>query len=405
MYNRRILISEDDRSRILNMHKNHANRHGLNFGTLNEQEAPKKGWKDFQQWVIYRSGKPDAKTILGKGGDSGMGDDGVAGPKTKAAWTAYGEEYKRAQGDVASLPTNKVTGIDNQGKAITQQAGGGGTNNLDPYLAEVIKSYQSPNDPYYDPANWVMSDVPNGTIYLVNEQTLGTLTGQCVKVSKYAVNNVDGDARDRMQAWWCTNGKAYTVSIRSDGNAYGYFLYDLALANGGQPKTPPTEQYVINDNCSPQTVTPKQGQTTAQTATPQQGQTTTQQGGGGTETTAVPTTPQGAMAGQMEACKAKFPNIGNIQDGNVALRVCAWGDTADGQYIINLKPEQREGGMDLLEKRRNKNNPETRALKKEIRTALGMAADTMLGRFGQRVKGAVQGAVQGYQQQPGAPTA
>jgi len=165
MYNRRILISEDDRSLILNMHKNHANRHGLNFGTLNEQEAPKKGWKDFQQWVIYRSGKPDAKTILGKGGDSGMGDDGKKGPLTSAAWQKYGRDYTLAQGDVAALPTNKVTGIDSQGKAITQQAGGGGTNNLDPYLEEIIKSYQQPGDDFYNPANWVMANVPNGKIY------------------------------------------------------------------------------------------------------------------------------------------------------------------------------------------------------------------------------------------------
>jgi len=225
------------------------------------------------------------------------------------------------------------------------------------------------------------------------------LTGQCVEVSRYAKEKSE-DATKSSQAWWCVNGNSYRVSVRSDGNAYGYLLEKLQKADGTAPTTPAPEAVKINDNCSPQ-----QGQTTAQ-----QGQTTTQQGGGGTETTAAPiakalTTVQGAAAGQMEACKAKFPNIGNIQDGNVVLRVCAWGDTADGQYILNLKPEQRETGMDLLEKRRNKNNPETRALKKEIRTALGMAADTMLGRFGQRVKGAVQGAVQGYQQQPGAPTA
>ena len=39
MYNRRILINEDDRGRILNMHENHAKRNNLNFGRLNETEV------------------------------------------------------------------------------------------------------------------------------------------------------------------------------------------------------------------------------------------------------------------------------------------------------------------------------------------------------------------------------
>ena len=39
MNNRRILITEDERERILRMHENHAKRNNLNFGRLNEQAA------------------------------------------------------------------------------------------------------------------------------------------------------------------------------------------------------------------------------------------------------------------------------------------------------------------------------------------------------------------------------
>jgi type II secretory pathway pseudopilin PulG len=48
--------------------------------------------KAFQKWVINTKGD---KTILGKGGDSGFGDDGKWGNKSKAAWAKYGEEYKK----------------------------------------------------------------------------------------------------------------------------------------------------------------------------------------------------------------------------------------------------------------------------------------------------------------------
>jgi type II secretory pathway pseudopilin PulG len=46
----------------------------------------------FQQWVINT--KKD-KTILGSGGASGYGDDGVWGAKALAAWNKYGEEYSK----------------------------------------------------------------------------------------------------------------------------------------------------------------------------------------------------------------------------------------------------------------------------------------------------------------------
>jgi hypothetical protein len=47
--------------------------------------------KTFQQWVINKKGD---KTILGKGGDSGFGDDGQWGARTKVAWDKYKNEYE-----------------------------------------------------------------------------------------------------------------------------------------------------------------------------------------------------------------------------------------------------------------------------------------------------------------------
>ena len=45
----------------------------------------------FQQWVINVKGD---KTILGSGGASGFGDDGLWGRKSAKAWNQYGNEYK-----------------------------------------------------------------------------------------------------------------------------------------------------------------------------------------------------------------------------------------------------------------------------------------------------------------------
>lgn len=47
----------------------------------------------FQQWVINTKGD---KTILGSGGASGFGDDGLWGSKSAKAWNKYGNDYKNA---------------------------------------------------------------------------------------------------------------------------------------------------------------------------------------------------------------------------------------------------------------------------------------------------------------------
>lgn len=69
----------------------------------------------FQRWVINTKGD---KVILGKGGSTGFGDDGVFGTKSKVAWDKYGTEYKSktiAPTSTATAPTTATaSGTDYQ---------------------------------------------------------------------------------------------------------------------------------------------------------------------------------------------------------------------------------------------------------------------------------------------------
>ena len=60
----------------------------------------------FQQYVINVKGD---KTILGKGGSTGFGDDGVWGAKSKLAWDKYGKEYDLSK---VSTPSPTATAND-----------------------------------------------------------------------------------------------------------------------------------------------------------------------------------------------------------------------------------------------------------------------------------------------------
>jgi hypothetical protein len=53
--------------------------------------------------------------------------------------------------------------------------------------------------------------------------------------------------------------------------------------------------------------------------------------------------------------------------------------------------------LDNLDRR--KGDAKTRELKKEIRQALGMSADTLVGKVASSVRGGVQGLKQGFRQQ------
>ena len=69
-----------------------------------------KNIKGFQQWVINTKGD---KSILGKGGDSGYGDDGVWGTKTASAWNKYGGEYQNKDKEKESENDNVYTKLKN----------------------------------------------------------------------------------------------------------------------------------------------------------------------------------------------------------------------------------------------------------------------------------------------------
>ena len=84
-----------------------------------------KNIKGFQQWVINTKGD---KSILGKGGDSGYGDDGKWGKNTANAWNKYGREYKNKEkesdnDDVYTKLKNNST-PENIAKAIKDSYGG-----------------------------------------------------------------------------------------------------------------------------------------------------------------------------------------------------------------------------------------------------------------------------------------
>ena len=86
-----------------------ANKNTSNQTTVIDKPADgPKDVKGFQQWVINT--KKD-KTILGKGGDSGFGDDGRWGKNTNTAWQKYGKEYTLSTATAFQAPTN-VDGTD-----------------------------------------------------------------------------------------------------------------------------------------------------------------------------------------------------------------------------------------------------------------------------------------------------
>ena len=123
-------------------------------------------------------------------------------------------------------------------------------------------------------------------------------------------------------------------------------------------------------------------------------QTTTKTvGGGGSPLTAL----GGALQQGMQQLQKQFPNIASV-DSVTQGKIATWSKSPAGQYILNTPVDQRESAMDNLDKMFG-GDPLTKELKKPIRQALGMKADNIFGRVGSAVKGAVQGAKQGFNQQ------
>lgn len=95
----------------------------------------------------------------------------------------------------------------------------------------------------------------------------------------------------------------------------------------------------------------------------------------------------------MADAKKTLPQIDKV-DPVKAREVIAWSKTPAGQYVLKTPADKRESALDNLDRVRG--DKTTRNLKKEIRMALGMSADSGVARLGQKIQGAVQGAKQGF---------
>ena len=98
-----------------------------------------------------------------------------------------------------------------------------------------------------------------------------------------------------------------------------------------------------------------------------------------------------------QTLKTQFPNIGSLSS-DLQTKIATWSKSPAGQYILNTPADQREKAMDNLD-RLFGGDPLTKELKKPIRQALGMKADTLLGRVGSALKGGVEGVKQGFNKQ------
>lgn len=81
----------------------------------------------------------------------------------------------------------------------------------------------------------------------------------------------------------------------------------------------------------------------------------------------------------IQICKTRFPYIDSITDKEIQNKICSWGQSPAGKYLLSQPEDSREKVLDDLDKRNG--DEETRKIKKEIRQALGMKADTLLGRM------------------------
>lgn len=346
------VISENERERILNMHKDAIKR---NY--LTEEEAPIKPVRpanviQFQEFV--RNEKKDA--TVGKA-------DNKFGTLTAAAYAKYGDEYDKKYGansqragisqtasdETAWLDWGCITSVGTKlrmpsGTVVYELSNGNvvlyGTKTQKPYLFSGV--------------------VPGGTIKLerpinCNDQVLKSVVPERTESDK-----------KNWAKWTCVTsvGKERITNL-------GWVVYDF-----------PNNEYIYYDdwNQTPILANALNREKVRPIACTD------------AVLTAATASASAASAATASAEILKItPGLSKLLP-DMQTRVTAWTKTPSGQYILALSPQQRENGLDQLDRRGG--DPETKAIKKEIRIALGMAADT---RFGQIAQG-VQGAVQGYQQ-------
>jgi len=351
------VISESERERILGMHKTATKRNYLSEATAPAKPADVKG---FQDW-LDRKKVPWTST----GGQLNKGRGyGVFGPQTTKAWAQYGQEYTDAYGGVSPGQVYQNTATDRQGWLDYPCFGEQGTEVVTKSGYVIYK---------LAPGSAVVWDKDNKKPALFSGLPAAAKFERFVDCNDRSLVNVKTDrtASDELNwsAWTCVTSVG-TKRVTADGwivfdlpnNQYAYFddvTKKPALADVA------SKSKLRDLECTDQVLVSAASAATASTSA----------------TTATTTTDLVGLS--------KLP--ADMQD-----RVKKWSETPDGKYILGLPANQREGGLDLLEKKKGV-NPETRALKKEIRTALGMKADTLLGRLGQGVSGAVAGAKAGFQ--------
>lgn len=257
MKNRRILITEDERERILRMHENHAKRNNLNFGRVQLNEGPSTTMPtnilDFQRWV--REKYPERYMGEKDPWGYGPGMDNQWGNNTQTAWDDFGEFYEKE-------------------KQLNVSAGGGGRpgDNTSNYLRNVFTTvFKTNSDMNFDPTTMVIKDVPGGKIFLLEpnshmnlnawnkdqyadetgkfDTSKLKLTGEYVNAKKYAlqkdqVSYDDGAATGASipPEWYTDNGNVYSVVVY-DGIAYGTpnntnFKEDFKLTGNPVDPTP-----------------------------------------------------------------------------------------------------------------------------------------------------------------------
>jgi hypothetical protein len=351
------VISENERERILNMHKDAIKR---NY--LTEQETPPVTAKparpanvqQFQEFV--RNEKGD--TTVGKA-------DNKFGPLTAAAYAKYGDEYDKKYGA-------------NSQRALISRSAADNTGWLDwPCVTDVGEKYTTDGGQIIYKLSY-----GNSIVYSAADKKPALFSGmipggvpkleRIIDCNDQVLKNVipERTALDKKKwlDWSCITSVGKERITKN-----GWVVYDFPAENKyiyfhDFKQTPVLADMLGREDIRPIACTDPI--ITAATAS--------------------------AVAASAATASAEIlkitPGLSKLLP-DMQTRVTAWTKTPSGQYILALTPQQRENGLDQLDRRGG--DPETKAIKKEIRIALGMAADTRFGQIAQGVKGAVQGYQQG----------
>ncbi len=355
MYNRRLIITEDEKSRILNLHENKRKQEFRHF--INEQLSPEMETQlnqlddktknyfnsifkldpGYAQWKLKQN--PSGKLLTGA---NGVAD----GNKVNVKWYLVNPKEVNGANQTWATDNGQIFNVVKVGENFI----GDSTS-----AAEGQTPAQA--QPTFQNAPTALEFGPDGNA------ASGTTPGGTPASNSNAPQDTKAfqDWLDKNKPGWIT-GKPYKTLDKKPERGYGKFG-PLTQAAWGKYK---------NEFQPQQSTTASTASTTATTAS--------------TAATTATTTPTTVAAG---SGGNPLPGLSKIQDKALQDAVLAWSKTPAGEYIIKLAPEQREAGLDNLDRVRG--DKETRRLKNEIRTALGMMADTGLGRLGQRVQGAVQG--------------